>query len=311
MALYPRTKIGKEHSLMGKSKSIQDQQKQNQEFQDYLNEIQKNLTEKADNHRAEFEQRLKDYYGSDYPKVIRIGAGEKYDFRQLNEVTLDNLNSVIKSTVDAIFPGPNQDQKQSEAAKTAIATVTNFREMAASIATNLITAAMNILSISSEVTYNYNLKSESICPGLALHVLVANDAYKDKRWFSNTEIVESYVRYELIFSYNQVKAEMDIEYFNTHLQTISNLETSVNLLYEKYTAMLTDLDIPEEKLNSIERRIDIAREQIEKARADVNAAMQAVNADKLKIRMAEQKITGRRAERISAFLQSAGERVHE
>jgi len=296
---------------MGKSKSIQDQQKQNQEFQNYLIEIQKNLKEKADTHRAEFEQRLKDYYGSDYAKVVRIGAGEKYDFRQMDEVTMKNLNSVIQSTVDAIFPGPKQDQQQSEEAKKAIATVTDFRGMAASIATNLITAAMNILSISSEITYNYSLKSESICPGLALHVLVANDAYRDKRWFHNTEILESYVRYELIFSYTQVRVEMDIGYFNTHLQAIQKLENAVNVLYDKYTEMLSDLDVPEERLDSIERRINLAREQIAKSREEVNAAIEAAGVNKLKSRMSNQAITGRRAERISAFLQSAEERVHE
>ncbi len=294
---------------MGKSKSIQDQQKQNQEFQNYLNEIQKNLKEKADTHRGEFEQRLKEYYGDDYPKVIRIGAGEKYDFRQMNEVTMQNLSNVIQSTVDAIFPGSKQDRQQSEEAKKAIATVADFRGMAASVATNLITAAMNILSISSEITYNYSLKSESVCPGLALHVLVANDAYRNKRWFSNTQIVESYVRYELVFSYNQVQVEMDIGYFNTHLDSIQKLENTVNMLYDKYMEMLLDLDIPEERLESIERRITLAREQIEKARNEVKAAIEAAGVNKLKSRMTGQTITPRRAERISAFLQSAGRNV--
>ncbi len=82
------------------------------------------------------------------------------------------------------------------------------------------------------------------------------------------------------------------------------------MLYDKYMEMLLDLDIPEERLESINRRITLAREQIENARNEVKAAIETAGVNKLKSRMAGQTITGRRAERISAFLQSAGERVH-
>ena len=296
---------------MGKSKSIEDQQRQNQEFQNYIKEIQQTLDEKAKKHGEEFLGKVKEYYGGEYDKVVRIGAAEKYDFRQLDEVTFKNLQDVIQSTVDAIFPGSKQEQSMEEKAKEAIATVVDFRGMAAAVATNLIMGAMNILSTSSEVTFNYGIKSESICPGLTLHVLVANDSYKDSRWFHNTEIVESYVRYELLFSYNQVQTEMDIKYFNYQLAAIEKLEESVNVLKGKYAEALADPDVSDEKLESMERRIDMAEKQVDKSREEVKKAIAAHNVNRLKGMDSALSLNGKRRERIAAYIHSTGGMAHE
>lgn len=296
---------------MGKSKSIQDQQKQNQEFQNYLKEIQQSLDERAKKHGEEFLSKMKEYYGGEYSSVVRIGSAEKYDFRQLDEVTLKNLQDVIQGTVDAIFPGSKQEQSMEEKAKEAIATVADFRGMAAAVATNLIMSAMNILSTSSEVTFNYGIKSESICPGLTLHVLVANDSYKDSRWFHNTEIVESYVRYELLFSYSQVQTEMDIKYFNYQLAAIEKLEEAVNTLKGKYAEALIDPDVSDEKLESMEKRINMAEKQVDKSREEVKKAIAAHNVNRMKGMDSAPSLSGKRRERIAAYIQSAGCMAHE
>ncbi len=296
---------------MGKSKSIAEQQEQNQEFQDYVKEIQRNLDEKAKAHGEEFLNKVKTYYGDEYDKVVRIGAAEKYDFRQLDEVTFNNLQDVIQSTVDAIFPGSKQEQSMDEKAKKAIATVGDFRGLAASAATNLIIGAMNILATSSEITFNYSIKSESICPGLTLHVLVANDSYKDKRWFHNAEIVESYVRYELIFSYSQVQTEMDIKYFNSLLADIEKLEEAVNILKSRYAEALVDPDTSDEKLESMERRIDIGERQVDKSREEVKKAIAAHNANQMKHMSGALPLSSKRKERIAAYIQSARGVAHE
>jgi len=297
--------------IMGKSKSIEEQQRQNQEFQNYLKEIQQNLDERAKTHGEEFLKKMKEYYGGEYDQVIHIGAAEKYDFRQMDEVTLSNLQNVIQSTVDAIFPGSKQEKGMEEKAKEAIATVTDFRGMAAAIATNLIIGAMNILAASSEITFNYSIKSESICPGLALHILVANDAYKDKRWFHNTEIVESYVRYELIFSYSQVQTEMDIKYFNYQLLSIEDMEKAVNVLKSKYAEALVDPDVSDEKLESMEKRINMAEAQVDKSREEVKKAIAAHNVNRIKGMDSAPSFSSKRKERIAAYIQSAGSAAHE
>lgn len=296
---------------MGKSKSIEDQQRQNQEFQNYIKEIQQTLDEKAKKHGEEFLSKVKEYYSGEYDRVVRIGAAEKYDFRQLDEVTFKNLQDVIQGTVDAIFPGSKQEQSLEEKAKEAIATVADFRGMAAAVATNLIMGAMNILATSSEVTFNYGIKSESICPGLTLHVLVANDSYKDSRWFHNTEIVESYVRYELLFSYSQVQTEMDIKYFNYQLAAVEKLEESVNILKGKYAEALIDPDVSDEKLESMEKRIDMAEKQVDKSREEVKKAIAAHNVNRMKGVDNAQSFSGKRRDRIAAYIQSAGGVAHE
>ena len=260
---------------MGKSKSIDERQKQSAEFHDYINEIQRKMIEKASIHEKEFFKKIKDYYGNEYDAVIHIDAAEKYDFRQLNEVTLKNLQDVIQDTVDAIFPGSEQDQGMDDKAKEAISTVADFRGMAAAVATNLIMGSMNILATFSDITFNYGIKSESVCPGLTLHVLVANDSYKSSQWFNNTEIVESYVRYELIFSNNQAQTEMDIKYFNHQLAAIEELEKSVNVLRCKYAEAMMDPEVSDEKLESMEKRISMAEQQVCKSRDEVKKAMAA------------------------------------
>lgn len=197
-----------------------------------------------------------------------------------------------------------------EEAKTAIAKVADFRGLATVVATNLIMGAMNILSSSSEITFNYSIKSESICPGLTLHILVANDAYKDNRWFHNTEIVESYVRYELIFSYSQVQTELDIKYFNYHLASIEKIEEALNLLQCRYVEALADMDFPEEKLVSMKLRITMVTEQLEESRKEVQKAIAAHNVNQIKAALgapAEARgFTSQRMERIAAYMQSAG-----
>lgn len=300
---------------MGKSKSIEEQQKQNEKFQEYLATIQKNLDERASQYQSEFQKKVETYYGGEYTNVIRIGFAEKYDFRQMDEVTFGNLQNVIQSTVDAIFPGTKQDPDMDEKAKEAISKVGDFRGMAAAVATNLIIGAMNILSASSEITFNYSIKSESICPGLTLHVLVANDAYKSEQWFHNTEIVESYVKYELIFSYSQVQTEMDIKYFNYQLAAIERLEEAVYTLEERYAEALTNPDISVEQLDSMEKRIDLAKKQIDKSREEVKKAIDAHNIKRLRAALERSKesqsFTGRRVERIASYLLSAGGGAHE
>ncbi len=296
---------------MGKSKSIEEQQRQNQEFQNYLKEIQQNLDERAKIHGEEFLNKMKEYYGGEYDKVIRIGAAEKYDFRQMDEVTLSNLQNVIQGTVDAIFPGSKQDQGMEEKAKEAIATVTDFRGMAAAVATNLIMGAMNILATSSEITFNYSIKSESICPGLTLHILVANDSYKDKRWFHNTEIVESYVRYELIFSYSQVQTEMDIKYFNYQLKAIEELEEAVNVLKSGFAKALMDPDVSDERLESMKTRIKMGEAQVNMSRDEVKKAIAAHNVNQMKNMNSAPSFSSKRREWIAAYIQSAGCAAHE
>lgn len=295
---------------MGKSKSIEEQQKQNQEFQNYLSDIRKSLSEKAKVHEEEFQNKVQRYYGSDYSNVVRIGFAEKYDFRQMDEVTFKNLQDVIKDTVDAIFPGTKQEQSMDEKAKTAIATVSDFRGLATAVATNLIMGAMNILSSSSEITFNYSIKSESICPGLTLHVLVANDAYKDSRWFHNTEIVESYVRYELIFSYSQIQTEMDIKYFNYQLASIEKIEEALNVLRCRYAEALMDPDISDERVASMKTRIEMAAEQLQESREEVRKAIAAHNANRMKAALESaagvHSFTSQRMEGIAAYMQSAG-----
>lgn len=296
---------------MGKSKSIAEQQRQNQEFQNYIKRIQKNLDEKAKTHGEEFLNKMKTYYGSEYDKVVRIGAAEKYDFRQMDEVTLDNLQGVIQSTVDAIFPGAKQEKSMDEKAKAAVDKVADFRGLAAAVATNLIIGAMNILATSSEITFNYSIKSESICPGLTLHVLVANDSYRNTNWFHNTEIVESYVRYELIFSYSQVQTEMDIKYFNYQLAAIEKLEEAVNILKNRYAEALTDPDVSDEKLESMEKRIDMGEQQVEKSREEVKKAIAEHNLKQMRRMNAAPSLSSKRKERIAAFIQSAGSVAYE
>lgn len=296
---------------MGKSKSIEEQQKENTKFQAYIDDIQQTMSKKAKMHEEEFLNKMKEYYGSEYDAVIHIGAAEKYDFRQLDEVTLKNLQDVIQGAVDAIFPGSKQDQGMDEKAKEAISTVVDFRGMAAAVATNLIMGAMNILATSSDITFNYGIKSESICPGLTLHVLVANDSYKSSQWFNNTEIVESYIRYELIFSYSQVQTEMDIKYFNYQLAAIEKLEESVNVLKGKYAEALVDPEVSDEKLESMEKRINMAEQQVDKSRDEVKKAIAAHNANQIKRVNSAPSFSNKRKERIAAYIQSVGSVARE
>lgn len=291
---------------MGKSKSIQEQQKQNQEFQNYLDEIQKNLKGKAKENEEKFEAEIKTFYGDEYGKLIHMGGAEKFDFRQVNEVTLDNLARVVQDTVDAIFPGSKQSEDVKEDVKKAASSIVNYKDMVVHVASSLIMAALKGLEVSTAVNYSCEYKAESLCPGLTLHILVANNSYRSSRWFSNTEIVESYIKYELIFSYQRAGAEIDVQFFNGLLSRIEKYQEALNVLVDRYTEMIVDPSASPEEVDSIEKKMNTMDTQITKARDQVNKAIAEHRQNKLMAMMKKNGLPAERMERARKALAEMG-----
>lgn len=257
---------------MGKSNSIQKLSEQNEDFQKYLQDIQSQLRTRYKDDLEKFDANVKAFYGEEkYKNVVTITMGERYDFRQVSEVTLDNIKKVINDVVDAVFPGSGQSSNMSDDAKKAVQSVADYKETAASLAKIMVFAALDAFSTSNDLKTGCEFSSESICPGVTLHLMAANDGYRDKKWFNNAEIVQTCIKYALVFSYDLAMAEVDIEFIQSKINELKEWDKTVADLGNTYKKMLLDMSVKPEDLQVTKMRYDSAK-------AEVNDARQAVDA---------------------------------
>lgn len=261
---------------MGKSKSIKELDEQNKDFQKYLQDVQNQLQTRYKNDLANFDENVKAFYGEDkYKNVVTITMAERYDFRQVSEVTLENIKAVINSVVETVFPGDGQSKEMTDDAKKAMESVKNYKDVAAELAKVIVFAALEAFSTSAELKTGCEFSSESICPGVTMHLMVANDSYRNKNWFNNAEIVQTCIKYALVFSYDLAMAEVDIEFIQSKIAEMKEWEASVAELGRIYKKMLSDLSTKPEDLQVIKMRYDAANDEVEAARKAIDDVYRA------------------------------------
>ena len=261
---------------MGKSKSIKELDDQNKEFQAYLQDIQSQLQTRYKDDLAKFDANVKAFYGEEkYKNVVTITMAERYDFRQVGEVTLDNIKKVIDSVVETVFPGDGSSKDLTDDAQKAMESVKNYKDVAAELAKVVVFAALDAFTISSELKTGCEFSSESICPGVTMHLMVANDSYRDKNWFNNAEIVQTCIKYALVFSYDLAMAEVDIEFIQSKIAEMREWDAAVAELGNIYKKMLLDWSAKPEELQVIKMRYDAAKDEVEAARKAVDDVYQA------------------------------------
>lgn len=261
---------------MGKSKSIKELDDQNKAFQTYLQDIQNQLQTRYKDDLAKFDANVKAFYGEEkYKNVVIITMAERYDFRQVGEVTLDNIKKVIDSVVETVFPGDGQSKEMTDDAQKAMESVKNYKDVAAELAKVVVFAALDAFSASSELKTGCEFSSESICPGVTMHLMVANDSYRDKNWFNNAEIVQTCIKYALVFSYDLAMAEVDIEFIQNKIAEMREWEVTVAELGNTYKKMLLDMSVKPEELQVTKMRYDAAKDEVEAARKAVDDVYRA------------------------------------
>ncbi|SHJ93036.1 hypothetical protein SAMN02745163_02854 [Clostridium cavendishii DSM 21758] len=258
---------------MGRSNSINNLANQNQEFNNYMSQCTTNLKNRTKSETDEFLSKVDEFYSCNKWDKKPLGDGEHYDYCQKSEFSLDGVTETIKGIAKAVFGGDSSPkgttiQKTEEVAK-AILSIADFQLLALNAATAFITNIMDAFRNSASANYQYTISSQSLAPGLTLHVLCLNDSFQRKDFFNNEFIIENVFSFKLIYSFGKAMVEENMEYFQKHAQLIAKLESSQDTLQDKYNEALVDPTTSQETLDLLQKRLDMTTSMINKYRDEM------------------------------------------
>ena len=254
---------------MGKSNTIKTQAQVNKEFQAYLTKIEADLQERSQKKSEEFGTKVQEYYQTSGYDMYVMMEGQNVDFRQTFEFNTTSIAQIINNIANSVFGASEGDE---EAEKRA-ATILDYKVMAAKVATSFITDTLNAFTIGGETTFTENYVAESICPGLTLHLFVAEDSFKEKSFFDNNFIMESIVKYQVIFSYKKGQAEMDISYLDNHAKMLVKFHENVRDMKAALADCIVNDKIPFEDIDKYQERIRFLEKLIEDTRKELDNLM--------------------------------------
>lgn len=270
---------------MGKSKSIADAQRDNTEFQKFLEDIQQGLKAKADVEAKDFEKKVDDFYKDKKIDYTILAEGEKYDYTLTSEMGLSTLKDTINRMINALFGLADTSSKGEVVIDktdngSVISNVTNevmdsiklilvYRNMAATVVTNLMTELMGIFSTKLEVRSSHNYAAEAIAPGLRLHIDVYADSCVNEKLFKNDSIVENYAKFRLIYSSKLAQLEG-----NMYTQLIlearkTKLAKAMSAFDDELLEITMDPETSDEKLNIYMVRRELLHQYYNSAVEDI------------------------------------------
>ena len=129
----------------------------------------------------------------------------------------------------------------------ALKTISLFKNLAATAATNFLIGMFDMFSNSLEISTSHDYSAQTIAPGLTLHVDLYSDSYANEHFLHNDKIVEHYVRFKLIYSYALAGTVSAMDTITVLSGKISQFERTlaefdVNL-FEQMCDMSADLNI--------------------------------------------------------------------
>ena len=253
---------------MGKSKTIRAQAEVDNEFQTYLVKAEVDLKGRSQKKSEEFSARVQEYYQASGYDMYVMMEGESVDFRQTFEFNTETISRLIHNIADSVFDSSEGDE---EAEKRA-ATILDYKGLAAKVATVFVAEALKVFTIEGETTFTESYVAESICPGLMLHLFVAEDSFCGSP-FLNSNFIESIVKYQVIFSYKKGQAEMDISYLDNHAKMLVKFHENVRDMKAALADCIVNDKIPFEDIDKYQERIRFLEKLIEDTRKELDNLM--------------------------------------
>ena len=248
----------KEGIIMGKAQKIADLEKDNKEFQAFMKQLEESMTTDAEKYVKEFENESKDFYKDDYENVVTIESKNHRDYQFEAEFSTERIAQIITTTSNEVFG--IQEGETGEI----VTALGNYKSMATNVAIHFLTNVLASLTWGQTAEYRYNIQHVSIGPGLTLHALIVEKYYDGSTFFAKKKIVQNYIIYKLCFSKTLAKTQADIEYLNNRLNEMQKSETTYNMIYDKWIALLisddyiaegSDVNAPKHLLEASYQRI--------------------------------------------------------
>ena len=146
-----------------------------------------------------------------------------------------------------------------------------FKNLASVSAVNFIIGMFDVLSDKLEISAEHNYSSQAIAPGLTLHVDLYSAAYSNESFLKNDRIVESYVRFKLIYSYALAGTVSAMDTITTLVGKIAQMEQDLAKFDVRLFKMMQDMSVELETLTAYKMRSDMMHAYLEGAKKEKNA----------------------------------------
>ncbi|KMT53593.1 hypothetical protein ACR52_21360 [Pseudomonas fildesensis] len=255
---------------MGQSNTIKEQQEKNAEFQKYvdgmradLNKIQAEQTQILDKH-------VKEHY-SKYKDDASMISSSYQHLTTVSEWSLASVNVMIDSCRDTIFGkklpvDPKKDKPPAEV-NIAIKAMTNLELLIANAAFDVIQGLLTSAGSKTETGISIKYDKKMLVPGMTLFIIVMENSYQSKDFFSNESIIQTLFLFDVRFSIKEGKgmSELnDLQAYEEQKQVFRNqlrkLGNDFNDLDTKASDYLTSLakfteisDVLNKRLGSINK----------------------------------------------------------
>lgn len=247
---------------MGKSQKIQDAAAKDKEFEGFLEQRQKALQPKIEAYRKDFEAAVTRFYTDTKSEHITIAEGEKWDYHLSSDIGAGTMKQRVTDMVYSIFgmatstrSGKTELNKTengsitmilSESVKKALSLVSDYKVLAAAAACNFVIQAMDLFSSKLEISDNHNYCSQTLVPGLTLHMDLYSNSYSNERFLHTDKIVTSYARFQLVYSYSLAQAISDMDCIQKLQESIAYQSASLVTAMKELVDMITHMT-PETK----------------------------------------------------------------
>lgn len=231
---------------MGKSPTIAELEAKEDSFRAYLAKLQGELEQKSAAVAKEVADEITDFYAKNkFTDAVDLVSGQNYDFIHEQEFSLANMKNIIDAISKAVFAGggsPSGASVSEDGTKAAAAAlgpeVGQMANLELYIAGQVFDVLSNVIlsfGTSTAVTFNTNLQSKPLGYGLQLFTAVSADSYQSTSFFNNDYIYEYLYLYNVKFSVEQAKSEVQ--------QTLVELyQDQIAVFAQREEALLTGLE---------------------------------------------------------------------
>ncbi len=212
---------------MGKTQKIQDAAAKDRAFEEFLEQRQKAIQPKIEAYRKDFEAEVTRFYADTKSEHITIAEGEKWDYHLSSDISAGAMKQRVTDMIYSVFgmassgkSGKIEVDKTengsiqmnlSEGVKAALKLVSDYKVLAAAAACNFVIKAMDLFSSKLEISDNHSYSSQTLVPGLTLHMDLYSNSYSNERFLHADKIVTSYARFQLIYSYSLAQTITDMD----------------------------------------------------------------------------------------------------
>lgn len=270
---------------MGKSNAIQKAEKADENFRNFLKSIQDDLVKKFEDGEAKFEAEINKFYVESNYDMLMVAEGHKWSYHLMSECGIATLKDKVKNMVTSFF-GVTELPCEGDAAELdktengsmnvpltketmkALNIVKIFKNLASASAVNFLIGMFDVFSDKLEISAEHNYSAQTIAPGLTLHVDMYTAAYSNESFLNNDRIVESYVRFKLIYSYALADTVTTMNTITTLAGKIAQMEQDLAEFDVLLFQMMSNLNIDMKSIEMRQQRSDIMHSYLDSARKE-------------------------------------------